>query len=123
MVTRKRSIVEGTYTLKDCCQLLLWSFSETNADDLDELLPTDVVSEVADSLDQFISRVHVKSFESDLESLAVDALLSDGFSCLSIWISHDSYFLKGFVEIIEIVDLETVQTVLLYQIRQVLSAK
>ena len=48
---RQETRIEWTDAFEDGSQLLLRGLSETDADDLDKLLPTDIVPEVADSFD------------------------------------------------------------------------
>lgn len=69
----EKAIVEGADALEDCRELFLWSLAERDADDLDELLPADEVTEIADVLYQLFTWVHIKALQADLEGLAVDA--------------------------------------------------
>lgn len=69
--------VERTYSLQNGSELLFWGFSETDADDFNKLLPADVISKVAYSLDQLFSRVHVESFQPHFKSLSINADIFD----------------------------------------------
>ena len=61
-MTRKIVVFEWADAFQDGSQLFLGSFPQTNADNLDELFPTDVISKVAYAFYKLVSRVHVKSF-------------------------------------------------------------
>ncbi len=106
-----------TDAFEDSSELLLRSLAQGDTNYLDELFPTDEVSEVADVADQLVTRVHVQALQTSLEALAVDSV---GHYCLGLGMTQKGYLFKRFVEVVQVVDFKAVQAVFLDQIRDVL---
>ena len=102
-MTRKIVVFERADAFQDGSQLFLGSFPQANADNLDELFPTDVISKVAYAFYKLVSWIHIKSFEADLKSLSINPFLCYSLDSSTIRMSHNSYFLKWFVKVVKIV--------------------
>lgn len=123
LVASQVAIIERTDSFQNSCQLLLRSFAQTDADDLDELLPTDEIAKVTDVLYQLVTWVHVQSFQTHFERFTVDSPLHDVLHRLRCRIPHQCHLLEGLVQIIQIVDFEAIQPVLFDQVGNILRAE
>jgi hypothetical protein len=52
-------VIERADAFEDGRKFLLRCFSEADADDFDELFPTDEISEMADVFNELFSRIHI----------------------------------------------------------------
>ena len=78
---------------------------------------------MAYSFDEFISGIHVETFQTYFEGLSVDTFGFNRVDCLVIGGSHYCYFLETFVEVVQIVELESVEAVFLYEVGDILSSE
>lgn len=122
-MTRKIGILEGTNPLQNSSQFLLRSLTQTDTNNLYKVLPTDEVTEVTNTLNKLIPGVHIQSLQTNLEGLPVNTLLHHCFCILVTRVSHHCHFLERLEQIVKIIKLKPIQSVFLYEVRNVLSAQ